>query len=111
MPGGRWARRRKLDGAARWLGDGAPRVDLVPAGNGYAACLSRNCGAARPLPALDGAEHGSGVADALRNRQIASPAASDAAMAASISMLWEVSIRLSSGYPERPARNPPDPGA
>ena len=45
--------RRKFDGAARRLGGGAPRVNLVPVVDGYVACLSANCAAwraAHPVP-------------------------------------------------------------
>ena len=53
--------RRKFDGAARRFGGGADRVSLVPAVDGYVACLSANCAAwraASPVPEPDGAEHG-----------------------------------------------------
>ena len=52
---------RKFEEAARQLGEGALRVNLVPAVDGYVACLSANCAAwraAHPLPEPDGLEHG-----------------------------------------------------
>ena len=51
---------RKFAAAARRLGDGAPRVSLVPAVDGHVACLSANCAAwraAHPLPEPDGGKH------------------------------------------------------
>lgn len=53
-------RRKRFDGAARRLGGGADRVNLVPVVDGYVACLSANCAAWRvghPVPEPDGREH------------------------------------------------------
>ena len=52
---------RKFEGAARRLGEGSPRVNLVPVVDGYVACLSANCAAwraAHPSPEPDHAKHG-----------------------------------------------------
>ena len=54
-------RRKRFAGAARRLGGGADRVNLVPVVDGYVACLSANCAVWRkghPLPEPDGLEHG-----------------------------------------------------
>ena len=54
-------KRRRFDGTARALADGAPRCSLAPVVDGYMRCLSANCAewrAANPVSNPDGREHG-----------------------------------------------------